>query len=124
MPEDWYRAKYGPGPGSRSAYDRPVSVEELVGIHWFNHGNEVRDAGDLAAAEGSYTRAVLEFPAFAEAHASLGAVRQSCGERAEAEAAYREAARLRPDLPGLAHNLELLKQQPEAAPTCFRRDRP
>ena len=114
MPDAWYRQKYGPWPDSGSAYARPVSVSELVGIHWFNRGNEARSAGDLAAAERAYARAALEFPDFAEAHASLGAVRQLRGAFAEAEASYREAARLRPDLPGLERNLELLKQQLDA----------
>ncbi|HEY5284236.1 MAG TPA: transglutaminase family protein, partial [Polyangia bacterium] len=80
MPEAWYRAKYGPWPERGSAYGRPVSLEELVGIHWFNRGNEARHAGHLATAERAYARAALEFPAFAEAHASLGAIRQSCGD--------------------------------------------
>lgn len=130
MPEAWYRAKYGPWPEQGSAYNRPVSVEELVGIHWFNRGNEARDTSELATAERSYAHAILEFPTFAEAHASLGAVRQACGDLAAAEAAYREAERLRPDLPGLTHNLELLKQQRDAGgsgsppATCRQPDRP
>ena len=67
-------------------------------------------AGDLPPPNAP-TRAALEFPDFAEAHASLGAVRQLRGAFTEAEASYREAARLRPDLPGLRRNLDVVKQQ-------------
>ena len=111
MPDDWYRKKYGPWPEVDSAYFRPVTVTELVAVHWYNRGNDLRAAGDLAAAEAAYARAAQEFPGFAEAHASLGAVQQLRGAFAEAAASYREAARAWPDLPGLAGNLELLKRQ-------------
>ena len=111
MPEAWYRKKYGPWPETRSAYFRPVTVSELGAIHWYNRGNDLRAAGDLSAAEQAYARATQEFPGFAEAHASLGAAQQRCGALAEAEASYRAAARAWPDLPGLAHNLELLRGQ-------------
>jgi tetratricopeptide (TPR) repeat protein len=111
MPEAWYRKKYGPWPEIRSAYFRPITVSELAAIHWYNRGNDLRAAGDLGAAEQAYARAAQEFPGFAEAHASLGAVEQLRGALAEAEASYRAAARAWPDLPGLAHNLELLQGQ-------------
>jgi len=115
MPDDWYRQKYGPWPEQGSVYAHPVSVSELAGIHWFNRGNEARVMGDLGVAETSYLRATSDFPDFAEAHASLGAVRQLRGALAEAEASYREAARLRPELPGLERNRLLLKQQLDTA---------
>lgn len=115
MPDEWYRKKYGPWPDHGSAYARSVSPAELAGIHWFNRGNEARAVGDLAAAERAYLRATSEFPDFAEAHASLGAVQQTRGAFTEAEASYREAARARPDLPGLEHNRDLLRQQLDSA---------
>jgi tetratricopeptide (TPR) repeat protein len=115
MPDEWYRRKYGPWPAQGSAYARPLSVSELAGIHWFNRGNEARAAGDLPAAERAYLRTTADFPNFAEAHASLGSVRQLRGALAEADASYREAARLYPELPGLARNRLLLKQQLDAA---------
>jgi regulator of sirC expression with transglutaminase-like and TPR domain len=117
MPDEWYRKKYGPWPEARSAYFRPVTVSELGAIHWYNRGNDLRAAGDLDAAEQAYARAAQEFPGFAEAHASLGAAKQRRGAFAEAEASYRAAARAWPDLPGLAHNRELLQGQrePDAA---------
>jgi len=115
MPDEWYRKKYGPWPDHGSAYARPVSPAELAGIHWFNRGNEARAVGDRAAAERAYAQATSEFPDFAEAHASLGAVQQARGAFADAEASYREAARARPDLPGLEHNRDLLRQQLDSA---------
>ena len=111
LPDGWYRQKYGPWPEPSSAYFRPLTVTELVAIHWFNRGNDLQLAGDLAAAESAYARAAREFPDFAEAQASLGAARQRRGAFTEAEAAYHEAARVWPDLPGLAGNLDLLRQQ-------------
>ena len=111
MPDDWYQKKYGPWPEAGSAYGRPVTVTELVAIHWYNRGNDLREAGDIAAAEAAYARAAREFPGFAEAHASLGTVQQLRGAFVEAGASYREAARAWPNLPGLANNLELLKRQ-------------
>ncbi len=111
MPDDWYRKKYGPWPEVGSAYFRPVTVTELVAVHWYNRGNDLRAAGALAAAEAAYARASREFPDFAEAYASLGAVQQLRGAFAEARVSYREAARAWPDLPGLAGNLELLERQ-------------
>jgi tetratricopeptide (TPR) repeat protein len=113
MPDEWYRKKYGPWPEISSAYFRPVTVSELGAIHWYNRGNDLRAAGDLAAAEQAFARAGEEFPGFAEAHASLGAAQQLRGAFAEAEASYRAAACAWPDLPGLAHNLELLQTQRE-----------
>jgi tetratricopeptide (TPR) repeat protein len=111
MPDDWYRAKYGPWPGLGSAYFRPVSPTELAGIHWYNRGNDLRKGGDLGAAEAAFARAARDFPEFAEAHASLGAIQQLHGDFVGAAASYREAARLWPDLPGLDGNLELLRRQ-------------
>ena len=111
MPDEWYGKKYGPWPEAGSAYFRPVTVTELVAIHWYNRGNDLRAAGDLAAAEPAYLRAAREFPDFAEAHASLGAVQQLRGDFAEAAASYQQAARAWPELPGLAGNVELLQRQ-------------
>jgi tetratricopeptide (TPR) repeat protein len=111
MPDDWYRKKYGPWPAEGSAYFRPVTVTELVAIHWYNRGNDLRASGDLAAAEQAYARAAEEFPGFAEAHANLGLVQQLRGAFTEATASYREAARVWPDLPGLAGNMDLLERQ-------------
>lgn len=112
MPDAWYRAKYGPWPeGGDAPYFRPLTAAEVAGVHWFNAGNDLRAAHDLAGATVAYDRAVAALPAFAEAQASLGVVRQLSGSLDQAEAAYRQAARARPDLPGLDRNLALLKQE-------------
>jgi tetratricopeptide (TPR) repeat protein len=110
MPDDWYRGKYGPWPAAAD-YLRPLAVSEVVAVHWFNAGNTLRAARDLPRAANAYARAAAEFPGFAEAKASLGAVRQLQGSLADAEAAYEDAARARADLPGLAENLAVLKRE-------------
>jgi regulator of sirC expression with transglutaminase-like and TPR domain len=111
MPDDWYRSKYGPWPADATAYLRPLSVSEVVAVHWFNAGNHLRASRDFPRAAGAYARAAAEFPAFAEAKASLGAVRQLQGSLGDAETAYEDAARARADLPGLAENLAVLKRE-------------
>jgi tetratricopeptide (TPR) repeat protein len=126
MPDAWYETKYGPWPKQGSAYGRPLSVTELVAIHWYNRGNEARMAGDLDRAERAYARAIRDFPDFAEAHASLGVVHHLRHGYAEAQASYREAARAWPDLPGLEHNLALLRQsqRPDSGPSVSEPYRP
>jgi tetratricopeptide (TPR) repeat protein len=111
MPDDWYRSKYGPWPEPPSAYHRPVTVTEIVAIHWYNRANDLRALGDLVGAEQAFARAAQGFPGFAEAHANLGALRQARGDFELAEVSYREAARAWPSLPGLADNVEQLKRQ-------------
>ncbi|MEP6655310.1 MAG: transglutaminase family protein [Myxococcales bacterium] len=111
MPDDWYRNKYGPWPASAAEYMRPLSPSEVAAVGWFNLGNHARKAKDLLNAARAYARAAARFPAFAEAQASLGAVRHLAGDLDEAEAAYLKAARARDDLPGLARNLAVLKRE-------------
>lgn len=112
MPDGWYRTKYGPWPeSSDSPYFRALTASEVAAAHWFNAGNHLRGAHDLAGAAAAYQRAAAALPALAEAEASLGAVRQLEGALDQAEAAYGQAARARPDLAGLDHNLALLKQE-------------
>jgi regulator of sirC expression with transglutaminase-like and TPR domain len=111
MPDDWYRAKYGPWPAASAEYFRPLDATEVAGVHWFNAGNYLRRRGDLAAAAGAFARAAQEFPTFAEAYASLGAAEQQQGKLPAAALAYERAARVRPDLPGLERNRALLDQQ-------------
>lgn len=110
MPDAWYRQKYGPWPERPDDYFRPLSVAELEAVHWFNLGNHLRGKGALDGAERAYRHAVAAFPDFAEAHASLGVTRQLAGRLDAAADAYAAAARLRPDLPGLAQNLDRLDE--------------
>jgi len=123
MPDDWYRTKYGPWPAGSNEYLRPLTPSEMAAMHWFNAGNTLRAARDLRGAGLAYARAVTEFPAFAEAQASLGAVRQLEGALDDAETAYADAARARPDLPGLAENLELLKREQQRETSARRQPR-
>ena len=115
LPESWYREKYGPWSPAASAYLRPLTLAEVVAIHWFNVGNSRQKAGDLPGAEHAFARAATEFPSFAEAQASLGTARQLRGDRVGAAAAYRAAERARPDLPGLAQNWLVLRGAGDAA---------
>ena len=119
MPDEWYRGKYGP-PADADEYLRPLSSSEVAAVHWFNAGNTLREARDLPSARLAYARAVAEFPTFAEAQASLGAVRQLEGALEDAEAAYRDAARARADLPGLADNLAILKREQQRGTSARR----
>jgi len=116
MPDDWYRAKYGPWPARSEEYFRPLGAGEVAGVHWFNAGNFLRRQGDLGAAAAAFARAAEEFPAFAEAYASLGAVEQMRGRLPAAALAYDQAARVRPDLPGLQENRRLLGKGPWEGP--------
>jgi hypothetical protein len=123
MPDAWYRAKYGPFPaeGESSTYFRALTVSELIAVHWFNAGNYLRAARDFPGAERAYARATAEFPEFAEAQASLGAVRQLTGALAAAATAYQAAARARTDLPGLDRNVALLRQEQQLDASQTRR---
>jgi Flp pilus assembly protein TadD len=96
-----------------------LSVSEVTAVFWFNAGNQARKVGDLAGARRAFERAVADAPTFAEAQASLGAVRQLEGALPEAERAYRDAERSRADLPGLDQNMALLRRERrlESAPS-------
>lgn len=124
MPDSWYVAKYGPWPEHDSAYFRPLGPSELIGVHWFNAGNFLRGQGRLTDAAKAYARAAEEFPAFAEAHASLGAVEQLQGALPAAAVAYDRAGQARADLPGLQHNRAVLKQQLSSPSQDTRRQSP
>lgn len=124
MPDDWYRQKYGPWPEDQRVYLRPLSLEQVSALFWFNAGNFARRHGDLARARAAYQRATLEAPDFAEAQASLGLARQLEGALPDAEQAYQSAARVRADLPGLERNMALLESERRAAASAPRNVRP
>jgi tetratricopeptide (TPR) repeat protein len=109
MPDAWYRARYGAPAGAVAG--TPLDPTQVPGVVAYDVGNERRRAGRLAEARRAYERAVRALPSFAQAHASLAAVLQLTGAMDEAAAAYAEARRLEPDLPGLARNLELLEAE-------------
>jgi hypothetical protein len=107
MSSAWYQARYGPWPAD-TGYFAPLSLAELEALFWYDAGGAALAQGKTADAAHDFERALARAPRFAEAAASLGLVRQLSGARAEAAAAYDQARQLRPDLPGLAHNLSVL----------------
>ena len=111
MPDSWYHERYPIPGGQVSAYDRPLSADEVLGVIEYDIGNQRRRQGRPHDARRAYQRAVRHFPEFAEAHASLGAVHHLLGALDAAEAAYRAAEHANPWLPRLAGNIELLDKE-------------
>jgi regulator of sirC expression with transglutaminase-like and TPR domain len=111
MPESWYRQKYAVPARGGTAYLRPLTSAEVAAVIHFNLGNEHREGERLPAARAQYQQAVTAFPDWAEAQASLGLTDHLLGRLAEARQAYRKAADLHPELPGLARNRALLEQE-------------
>lgn len=111
MPDNWYEERW-PIPGGRApAYARPLRDQELLGVIAYNVGKQRQREGRYPAARHAFELAARRFPDFAEAHASLGAVLQLAGALGEAEAAYERARQVDPALPGVEHNLELLRTE-------------
>lgn len=108
MPDDWYRAKYGPWSAD-GAYFRPLAPNEVTALFWFNIGNVARRANEFDRAGQAYARAAAEAPTFSEAQASVGLVHQLTGAPSEAEDAYRAAVRAGPGLVGVGQNMALLR---------------
>jgi tetratricopeptide (TPR) repeat protein len=108
MPDDWYRARYPIAGDGASAYGRLLTVTEVRGVIEYNVGQQAKRLNQLADARRAYQRATEDFPAFAEAHASLGATLHLLGALDDAAAAYAAAARAYPLLPGLRDNINLL----------------
>jgi hypothetical protein len=111
MPDTWYRERYPIPAGRVPAYDRALTMDEVVGVVEYDIGNQRRRQGRLHDARRAYQRAARHFPDFAEAHASLGSVFHLLGALDAAEAAYRAADRANPWLPGLATNVALLQKE-------------
>lgn len=121
MPNDWYRTRY-PGAVDRRAsgdaaptdgttYGRVLTPDEVLGVIAYNIGQEERRRTRLPQARHAYGKAITLFPAFAEAHASLGAVAHLLGDLPAAAAAYGRAAELNPGLSGLERNRQLLDNE-------------
>jgi hypothetical protein len=104
MPDEWYRARYG-------AVGRPLGTGEIAGVVAYDVGNERRRQGRAAEARRAYELATGALPAFAEAHASLGATLQLLGALDAAAAAYARARALEPGLVGLDRNVGLLEAE-------------
>lgn len=111
MPDSWYGNRF-PVPGGRAReYARPLTSHEALGVIAYNLGNERRRQLRLADARQAYLEAVRHFPDFAEAHASLGAVRHLLGELEQAAASYRAARDVNPHLPNVDSNIALLEDE-------------
>ena len=118
MPDDWYRKRYPgaidrgePGdaaPAEGTTYGRVLLPDEVLGVISYNIGQEERRRTRLPQARRAFAKAVAYFPAFAEAHASLGAVAHLLGDLPAAASAYARAAALNPALSGLDRNRRLL----------------
>jgi tetratricopeptide (TPR) repeat protein len=114
MPDAWYLVRF-PAPGSGApSYLRPLSLAEVRGVIEYDVGDDRRRARRLFEAKNDYEHATRDFPAFAEAHASLGATLQLLGALDAAELSYREAQRIAPDLPGVGANLDVLAAERSA----------
>jgi Flp pilus assembly protein TadD len=112
MPDAWYAMRFPLDPTGSSNYGRSLSTREVLGVTAFNIGNELRRHEQLQPAALAYTRAVADFPGFAEAHAGLGAIQQLLGNRGAASRCYARALELDPTLPGVEKNLALLGPSP------------
>jgi regulator of sirC expression with transglutaminase-like and TPR domain len=111
MPDDWYALRFPAPIGVRNEYGRPLTQDETLGVIAYNVGNQRRRERRIDAARSAYAHAVQQFPDFAEAHASLGAVLHLLGRVDEARASYRLAMRLNPQLPDVERNLSLLDSE-------------
>jgi regulator of sirC expression with transglutaminase-like and TPR domain len=115
MPDAWYDRRFAvPGRGA-SEYRRALSHREVLGVVEYDIGNERRRERRFSEARRAYRSSTALFPAFAEAHASLGATEQLAGALDSARESYGIAQNLNPDLPGVAHNLELLQHELHAS---------
>ncbi|MEP7050471.1 MAG: transglutaminase family protein [Pseudomonadota bacterium] len=111
LPDSWYAARFPIAAGGEREYGRPLSSRETLGVVQFNIGNERRRQRRLTEARRAYTAAAALFPAFAEAHASLGATLQVLGDLDQAAASYRSALRANSALPGVSENIALLEAE-------------
>ncbi|HEY2902085.1 MAG TPA: transglutaminase family protein [Polyangia bacterium] len=111
MPDDWYRSRYPIAGNGAAAYGRLLTVTEVRGVIEYNVGQQAKRLNQLPEARRAYQRATEDFPAFAEAHASLGATLHLLGALDAAATAYAAAARAYPALPGLKDNIDLLESE-------------
>jgi regulator of sirC expression with transglutaminase-like and TPR domain len=121
MPDAWYERRFPIPGGTAREYARPLTVREVLGVVYYNIGNERRRQRRLSEAEAAFARAVRAFPDLSEAHASLGAVQQLRGDLQAATASYRRAKEVNPQLPGVAENLALLEAERAASDALGKR---
>ena len=111
MSDAWYAGRFPIPGGAAAEYARPLSQREVRGVIEYDVGNERKRQGRWQDARAAFARSATLFPAFAEAHASLGATLQLLGRFDEAAASYARARTANPDLPGLAWNSAVLDQE-------------
>jgi regulator of sirC expression with transglutaminase-like and TPR domain len=112
MPDSWYEGRFPAASQAGGEYGRALTAQESLGVVHYNVGNQRRRERRFEAARAAYARAVRQFPGFAEAHASLGAVLHLLGRVDDARSSYQVARRLNPQLPDLELNLSLLEDAP------------
>lgn len=108
MPDAWYPKRFAVPARGAPEYGRGLSTKEILGVVEYDVGRQRMRQGRLSEARRALRRATSFFPAFAEAHASLGATAQLLGALDEARSSYVAARRENPDLPGVERNWELL----------------
>jgi hypothetical protein len=119
--DDFYRQRYPVSDPPPAAYLRALTVPEVLAVVLFNAGNQRREQKRFDDAEDLYRRAAGAFPAFAEAHASLGLTLHLEGKLKPAQKAYAAARAAQPDLPGLDRNVAMLEAELNAAAGPGRR---
>ncbi len=105
--------------GVRLALDAMQAGPALAAPH-FAMGRLRELAGDLAAAETSYRRAIALEPGHARSCNNLGAVLVYQGRIGEALACYRQALALDPDQPEANRNVAILTHEPATWEAAIR----
>ena len=120
MPDEWYRVRFGPLRNTRRGaakedgapeYRRALTDREVLAVALYDVGNERKREGRLPEARRAYLISASLFPGLSEAHASLGATLHLLGDLDDALASYRAARHVNPELPGVDHNISLLRAE-------------
>jgi len=111
MPDTWYEHRFPIPGGSAREYARPLAVSEVLGVVYYDVGNERRRQQRFSEAQAAFERATRAFPDLSEAHASLGSMQHLLGDWQAATASYQRARQANPHLPGVSENLLLLEAE-------------
>jgi hypothetical protein len=113
MPDEWYRVRFAAKEGGAPEYRRALTDREVLAVVEYDVGNERKRERRLPEARRAYLISSSLFPGLSEAHASLGATLHLLGALDDALASYRAARIENPELPGVDHNIELLRSELE-----------
>ena len=113
MPDAWYRVRFA-SKGGAPEYRRALTAREVLAVVEYDVGNERKREGRLPEARRAYLLSSSLFPGLSEAHANLGATLHLLGDLDDALASYRAARLENPELPGVDHNIELLRVELES----------